>query len=220
MTYNLLVIDEQQSEIEQIENFFELADDFEIFGLIEVQNLDGLYDYIFEKKIDVVVFDYKLMEHNSNFQMNGDKYLKNLLEKYQNFPTIILTNKAADAKLHHIDPFKVIDKELVNVNPEIEEEKKSGLELIKNIRILIDNYRKEIADAKNELETLLEKADSSKTITALEEERIIELDSFLEKSFSKTNRIPNSLKTTHSLDVLSKLIEDTDELIRNLKENE
>jgi PHP family Zn ribbon phosphoesterase len=133
---------------------------------------------------------------------------------------VALTNKAADAKLHHIDPFKVIDKELVNVNPEIEEEKKSGLELIKNIRILIDNYRKEIADAKNELETLLEKADSSKTITALEEERIIELDSFLEKSFSKTNRIPNSLKTTHSLDVLSKLIEDTDELIRNLKENE
>ncbi len=43
MPYNILVIDEQQSEIDQFQNFFDLADDFTVFGMNQIDEVDDLY---------------------------------------------------------------------------------------------------------------------------------------------------------------------------------
>ena len=79
----------------------------------------------------------------------------------------------------------------------------------------IDKYQSKIGNAKKELMTLLDKRKSG-NVTAADEEKIIELDTFLEKTYDNTFVVPKEMKTMSNLDRLNTLINQVDELLKKL----
>jgi len=68
--YRLGVLDEDQSDIDDLRIFFE--NDF-IIEVIELSdNQDAIINRVFEANLDAIAIDYKLMEHNTKIGFNGD----------------------------------------------------------------------------------------------------------------------------------------------------
>jgi len=88
--------------------------------------------------------------------------------------------------------------------------------LLKRIRIRIDNYRKRLDESEEELLNLIEKNDRE-GLSAWEEDRMIELDNFLEKSVSKKDKIPSAWKRPDGLETLNELVRKTGELLKEMK---
>jgi DNA-binding NarL/FixJ family response regulator len=214
--YKILVVDERSDDIDEVKNMFELAKDFEVFGLDKLEHDDDLFDFIRENEIDAVAIDFKLKELHSSFTKNGDSYLRELLEVFENFPIFILTNNVNDAKSHQIDPFKIIDKDIVAVNMDDEDQEAKALELIDNIRYLINNYRSTLQAKEIELAMLIKKQNSA-TLNEDELQKMIELDNDLENSISKKLRIPSAWKSPTGLEKLSQFINKTQEIVDELK---
>ena len=80
----------------------------------------------------------------------------------------------------------------------------------------IKHHRNKIDKARKELEGLIEKS-QTKQLNAREEERLIELDTFIEKTTNQPSHIPSQLKSKPALDALHKMIINTDKFIEELK---
>lgn len=71
-------------------------------------------------------------------------------------------------------------------------------------------------DARNRHAELVSKGD----LIPSEEEELLELDSFLEKSYGKKGATPRSLKTNSYLSKLNELIDKADEIINNIDKHD
>lgn len=80
------------------------------------------------------------------------------------------------------------------------------------VKSQIDKYLARIKNAKAELSILLEKRKSGKA-NVKDEEHIVELDSFLEKTIDTTGAIPDEMKHLSNMDRLNSLIDKVDQLI-------
>ncbi len=215
--YRVLIVDERVDDIDQFKNMFDLVLDFEVFGLDKLDYDEYLFDFIRDNEIDAVAIDYKLRELQSSFTKNGDSYLNELLDNFENFPTFILTNNVNDAKAHQIDPFKIIDKDVIAVDLDNETQVAKATELIDNIRFLINNYRTNLEHKENELAGLISKQEKGEPLSEDDLQRMIELDNNLENSLSKRLRIPSTWKSPSGLEKLTNLVNQTEEILIELK---
>ena len=79
----------------------------------------------------------------------------------------------------------------------------------------IDKYKKSIDEAQSELTSLVQKK-QDKGLTLHEEDRLVELDSFLEKSLDSYATLPADIKRSKSLEQLSEVIDKVDEILAKL----
>ena len=86
------------------------------------------------------------------------------------------------------------------------------------IRIQIDHYLKLIMDSENEFNGLVEKSKSA-TLNAKEDERLLELDTFLAHSMNKKSALPKRLKEPVYLEKLDKLIKTTNDMLNEIKKD-
>jgi hypothetical protein len=209
------IIDEEKSEVEEFFRFFE-----EAFAPVEIELVNDKQDIIqniIDEQVDAVVIDYKLMEHGcSPLTFNGNELLKELNDRLDNFPAFIMTNYPPDARKHRIDPFRIVSKEFMQPDKNKPQYEK-GQELIKTIKALIKNYKDDLADKEERLLTLINKRKTGGILSDFEEEEMIELDTFLEKSINKKSRLPKKWKRPGEISKLDELIKDTQELIDELK---
>jgi hypothetical protein len=196
---------------------FDLTTDFEVFGLDKLEHDEDLFNFIRENDIDAVAIDYKLRELHSSFTKNGDSYLNELLDNFENFPTFILTNNVIDAKAHQIDPFKIIDKNIIAVDVENEIQVANAADLIDNIRHLINNYRSNLEQKEKELADLITRQEKGEDLSEELLQRMVELDNDLENSLSKRLRIPGTWKSPSGLEKLTNLVKNTEEILNELK---
>ena len=162
---------------------------------------------IIDKKVDVIIFDYYLGESNQNIKYSGSDLLTEVGTILPNFPTFMLTSFGDDAENSKIDVNKVYDKEIYFDNPS---------KLNERIKKQILNYKESISNAEEELLILLEKSENEK-LTIIEEERIIFLDDFLEKSNNSTSSIPTALKKITLDEKLDKLLLESKNILDRLK---
>ena len=78
-----------------------------------------------------------------------------------------------------------------------------------------DKYKKSIDEAQSELTSLVQKK-QDKGLTLHEEDRLVELDSFLEKSLDSYATLPADIKRSKSLEQLSEVIDKVDEILAKL----
>ena len=180
--YKLGILDEYQGDIDDLLLFFE--NDFEM-KVIELSNKqDKVINNILEANLDAIAIDYKLMEHNTKIGFNGDVIYNSLIDRLYDFPASILTNFVPDASKSSIrDEFKIISKRWMKAGSN------EGNELIEKIKHSITKYKKRLDDAEKELLGLIDKKTKNK-LTGKEEERLIELDTMLEKTIDKKDSIP------------------------------
>jgi len=211
--FKLGIIDEEKSEVEEFFRFFEEA--FEPIEIELVNDKQEIIQNIIDAQVDAVVIDYKLMEH-SNLTFNGNELFKELNDKLYNFPAFIMTNYPPDARNHRIEPFRIVSKEFMQ--PEKDKPKyKDGLDLIASIQSLIKNYKDELIEKEERLLALINKRKRGGKLSDFEEEEMVELDTFLEKSINNRSRLPKKWKRPAEVSKLDELIKDTQELIDELK---
>lgn len=134
---------------------------------------DKIIEQIMELKIDVLLVDYQLSSYESAVDYTGVGVAKKTDRKYLEFPVFILTSFETELYKHEIfDVTKVFDF------GRYMEEEGEQTELNKKIFEQYLMRKKNIEEKKRELYDLLPREGESQEI----DDRIIELDTFIEKS--------------------------------------
>ena len=195
---------------EMVAHFME---DFDVVNIPLYENNTPLYKEVKElaedvvnAKLDAVVIDYSFVDKTYDIKFTGADLVAELGNIMPYFPVFILSGKV-DAER------SVSDVNLVYVKKDYLANAKS---LNTRIKLQIENYKKRLRDCESRLQVLIAKA-SKEALSIQEEEELISLDDFLEKSHCSTISVPASLKKSSNAEKLNKLIEDTETLIKDIE---
>ena len=211
--YKILFVDE---EVEALENFqyyiHHRNSDKEVSltAMVPHDKLEELLSYIEVENFDAIITDHKLNEKKASIEYDGLELVSAIQAKKNNFPCFVLTGWDKDA-VENGD-----DANIVYLKNFEDPEGDSHATFLDKIKNQILKYRKKIKSAKIELLELISKSRKNH-LNAQEEARLVELDSFIEKSTDQKSAIPKHLKGTKNLDEIHKMIDSTDKLLKELK---
>lgn len=216
--YRIGIIDDDPSKITQMITMIQLCcndedgrplnDKYAGYELVPVElaladNTNDMVDSIVEERLDAVIIDYKLSSQKS-LAYSGVSLAKELDMRLCGFPIFVLTTYRDDLFDHELfDSYLVFDfARYIDENEERVELNSKLIEQIKKYRIEMENWKKE-------LESLLPHAGESAAI----DERILELDSRLEKSINGRTAISLPVKRALTAEKINELISKIDSLI-------
>ena len=169
-----------------------------------------------EIKPDAIVTDFKLndikIDIKYTVKYNGIELIKSIRGQMDDFPCFVVTSFDDDAVNDTDDVNLVYIKDVLKTKKDND---KAKVTFAERIISQIDKYQSKIGNAKKELMTLLDKRKAGNA-TAPDEEKIIELDTFLEKTYDNTFVVPKEMKKMSNLDRLNTLINQVDELLKKL----
>lgn len=223
--YKILFIDEEKDSFDDFLDYIEKSPRAgEIIPLTQLplEDLDSMIEKIFDISPDAIITDFNLNEKridiNYNVPYNGTELLEEFLSIRADFPFIVLTafddvaiNKADDVN-------KIYVKNILHKSNK-EETTKAKATFLDRVIASINHYQAKLKNAEEELVQLLEKKKESKT-NYDEEQRIIELDSFIEKSVDKGSSIPSEYKLSSNTDRLGELLSRVDNMINKLNKED
>lgn len=161
-------------------------------------DMNEVLEQLVDKKIDVLVVDYKLASFETSVDYTGVKFAIRTNERFLDFPIFILTSFENELyKQESFNAYQVFDYERYLNEP---------AERIEVNRKIIEQHLKhkqQIEEYKNELNDLLLREGESKEIDA----RILELDDYLEKSLDGDSAIPKEIKKRLSDDKFDIMID-------------
>ena len=216
MSYKIVFIDEEIDQQEIFAKHFKsLCSEAILSCELPLQTVEEMLDKIWSLCPDAIVTDFQLNEIKIDIKYtvkyNGINLLKAIREQREDFPCFVMTS---------------FDDQAVNVSDDVNlGYDKSQLDAtVENDKVTfaarviqqIDKYRSRVANARIELKGLIDKRLSS-DVNVYEEQRIIELDTFLERALGTQSSIPPELKTLSNLDRLNKLINKVDELLKRIQ---
>lgn len=218
--YRIGIVDDDHSKITQMiskirlccndEDGCPLIGKYESYELIPVElaleaDIDDMVERIIDKRLDAVIIDYKLSSQQA-ISYSGVSLAKKIYARLTGFPIFVLTTYRDDLFDHEL-----FDSYLVFDFARYIDEDKERVELNSKLIEQIKKYRVEIENWKNELEALLPHAGESATT----DERILELDSLLERSIDGRTAIPLPVKRDFTADKINELISKIDSLIED-----
>lgn len=168
----------------------EIQDQYSMFELCPIEleikaDMDEVLEQIVENKIDVLVIDYKLSSYETLVDYTGVKFANRANEKFLDFPIFVLTSFETELyKQESFNAYQVFDYERYM------SESAERIEVNRKIIEQYLKYRKHIEDCKKELNELLPREGESREI----DNRILELDDFLEKSLDGDSAISLEMK--------------------------
>ena len=213
--FRILFIDEDQEDINAFKDYIEKKDvnlEFEVITQYPLEDLGKMVDQIISLHVDAVVTDHMLNDIKTNIDYNipynGVQLVHSLSQKRERFPCFILTYFEDKAVAQSTDVNLVYTKGILYDSEKDTEAKVNFLDRIKN---QIIHYRKTIEDSENRLLELIAKREAD-GLNAHEEDEMICLDTFIEKSLDKKSILPSTAKEMKASDSLSELLKKVDEL--------
>lgn len=216
-TYNIGIVDDDSSKITQImtrlqfgcENASqEKKDKYAQYTLnpIEinlVNSIPNMINDIIDKHIDCLLIDYKFSSY-AIINFSGIDLAKAIYENLYEFPIFILTSYEDDLFIKELfNAYQVFDFDrYINESSE-------RVELNFKIIEQINKYKKECEEWERELLSLLPKSGESPDI----DERILDLDSKLEKRINGKSSLPASTKKDLSTGRVDSLITKLNEIL-------
>ena len=212
MKYKVMFIDEESTQHEDFEDHFEeYWPEAKVICVFPSPTLNEMMEEIEQHQPNAIVVDFQLNDKKTdvdyNVCYNGIELLKEIQAQKFDFPCFVLTSYYDDAVADSDDVNFVYIKK--NLHFSSDEGKVSFAQRVKS---QIDKYLARIENAKAELSVLLEKRKSGKA-NVKDEGRIIELDSFLEKTMDATGAIPDEMKHLSNMERLNSLIDKVNQLI-------
>lgn len=218
--YRIGIIDDDPSKITQMitmihlccndEDGRPLKDKYANCELIPVElsladSTGHMVENIISEHVDAVIIDYKLSSQQA-ISYSGVSLAKEIRSRLWEFPIFVLTTYKDDLFDHELfDSYLVFDFNRY-ISPDDDQER---IEFNSKLIEQIKKYRKELENWKTELESLLPRAGESVSV----DERILELDSRLEKSFYGNAAISLSVKKSFAAEKIDELISKIDLLI-------
>ena len=204
---NIAYVDEKPDERD---NFFTDAYDSGLFGEIHridpVADIEEMVELLLNLQIDALVSDFNLTEAAA-IGYSGEQLVDRFLQIRADFPCFIRTSFEEDALSNSADVNRVYSKD-VNADAH------TGSSLFGRIALQVQKHRALIASWKRELEELL--AISTEDRSALQVEKLLDLDHKLEASLGADAQIPKDVKE-QVLNRRHALQEETERLIHEMK---
>lgn len=222
--YKLLFIDEEKETLDDFEDFVE-----EYTGKIELNAItrlplsekEEMIEQIIKIAPDALITDFRLNEMKRDIDYNVPYNGVELVEEFQSirnhFPCFVLTALDDEAVGQSNDVNIVYVKNII-YNQEVAEGKAKA-KFLDRVIIQIEHYKSKIENAKNELSDLVKIRESGNADIEIEN-RIIFLDSFIEKSIDARNLIPPEFKTLSNANRLDNILDKVDILLNKLDEND
>lgn len=204
----IIYVDEDTDDIELFQGFIDEKFDLSILHVKNEDDLDSITEEIISSNPDAVVTDFLLSE-KARVEFNGQSLIEAIHRRNKHLPCFLLTSHAPDALDATHDARLVYSKSIPFGGVRNEELQSIFL---KQIEKLIFNFRKNFQDALSELEMLTGKP--TEQLTALERQRIIELDNFIDSHGFSSYPIPDNIKDDKNLELLTNLITEIDKLLR------
>lgn len=218
MTYNIGIIDDDASKTTQMITYLRLGwkdtegnlikekyKDVELnpYELKLKNNLDTMVEAIYTSKLDALIIDYNLSSQQ-NISYSGIDLVKAIQNRLNEFPIFVLTSYQDDLFLKEcFDVYQVFDFERYL------KDQNERIELNSKIVEQIKKYKNSIVNWKKELSTLLPQLGTNSTI----DERIIELDTKIEKSIDGVSALSQKMKKDLDGNRIQNLINKIDQLI-------
>ena len=164
---------------------------------------DEMVEQVVAERLDAVIIDYKLSSQKA-IDYSGVSVAYEIHSRLYNFPVFILTTYQDDLFEHELfDSYLVFD--FSRYIGEEEERLELNAKLIQQIR----KYRREIENWKLELRQLLPREGESESV----DERILELDTRLEKTLNGNSSFSIPIKQGFTSEKIDELISKIDSLI-------
>lgn len=218
MVYNIGIVDDDATKITQLITYLRLGwNDIEgnlikekykdvKLNPMELElkdNLTEMVKKVYESKLDALIIDYKLSSQQ-NISYTGIELVEAIQEKLFQFPIFVLTSYQDDLFLKEcFDVYQVFEFDRY-IN-----DKDERIELNSKIVEQIKKYRNSILSWKKELFELL--PDGGKNCKI--DERIIELDTRIEKSIDGVSSLSEKMKADLGQNRIQTLIDKIDKLI-------
>lgn len=218
MIYNIGIIDDDATKITQLITYLRLGWKDIVGNLLKEkykdatlnpveitlnENLNDMVDRIYTSKLDALIIDYNLSSQQ-NISYSGIELVAFIQEKLFEFPIFVLTSYQDDLFLKEcFDVYQVFDFERYI------EDQDERIELNSKIVEQIKKYRSSIAKWKEELYALLPQLGTNHRI----DERIIELDTRIEKSLDGVSALSEKMKEDLGANRIQNLIDKIDQLI-------
>ncbi|WP_181573226.1 hypothetical protein [Enterobacter sp. RIT418] len=199
-------LDEDESDIARFYDFIKKYDIYEFIDFKPKPSIEELIDEINSSNLDILVIDFQINEY-VNINYNGVKVFDSIRNKRRNFPCIILTSFADDAISESFDTHIVYSKSIPFGS---DTESKKLFEF--KIRKSIEHYINELQRASSEFAELT----SLNNLTLEQENRLIELDDFLESSLNNDVKLPKHLKNLQHVGNIKELVVRAEDILEKL----
>lgn len=177
---------------------------FEVFEIPLSVDMNDITEHIINEKIDALLIDYNLTSY-ATVPYTGVQLARYIQERFMEFPLFILTSYEDELYEQEVfDVYQIFDFERYLSEP------KERIELNYKLLQQVVKYRKQLELWKKEIESLLPQKGHSATI----DNRILELDTKLEKSIDGHAAIPDEIKNDLRSNKLDELIEKIDLLLK------
>lgn len=216
MDYSILFIDEESTQHDQFLDYFEqVCPEIEPKCEFPLPTIGEMLQRIEELCVDAVVTDFRLNEIRTDIHYNvnydGVELINAIREQRDGFPCFVITSHDDEAVNGTDDVNMVYIKDILKPDAD-----KAKVTFAERVTRQVDKYRSRIGNARQELSALIEKRYSGKA-NVHDEERIIKLDSFLEKTLDSYDSIPDELKELSNLERLNTLIGKVDDLLKKFE---
>ncbi|KQU58732.1 hypothetical protein ASG66_17075 [Bacillus sp. Leaf406] len=209
MNYTIGLIDDEAANVRTVQRKARLTS-VTVEPIELEEDMGEVIKKILESNIQGILVDYKLNLTKPNIRYNGADLINELEKHKMNFPSFILTGFEDDAENELIDVNKIYRKEDYFHDPA-----KLNRRIIKQI----ENHKEKIKNAEQELYLLLEKKAIGE-LSLKEEERLIELDNFIENCISSKGAIAVDLKKTSNSDRLDTLLNKANKILEEVRKYE
>ncbi|KSR49110.1 MULTISPECIES: response regulator [Pseudomonas aeruginosa group] len=207
----LIYIDEDMDDIEQFQEFIDEKFDLSVLKIENDDDIDSIAEEIISSNPDAIITDY-LLNEKARVKFDGQALIEAIQSRNKHLPCFLLTSHAPDALNATHDVRLVLSKSIPFGG---DDSKDLQSIFLTQIEKLMHNFRKNLQDAVLELDALAGKPTDK--LTAIERQRAIELDNFIESHGLSSHPIPDELKDDKNLELLTQLLQDIDKLIEGKK---
>jgi len=163
---------------------------------------------------DAIVSDFKLNDIKDDIKYNvsfdGSELMDAYLDERPGFPCFVLTSFDDEAI------YRSHDLNIVYLKRDLHPSKDDKITFADRIIQKIVSYQAEISNAQERLNNLMELRRNNQA-TSKDEQELIELDSFLERSLGQKTQVPAGMKELSNMKRLNELIEKADAILAKLE---
>lgn len=215
MKYKILFIDEEKRQQDEFADFMDhYQDRVELICRYPLSTLVDTIAMIEELHPDAIVSDFKLndikddIKYNVNF--DGSELMDAYLDERPGFPCFVLTSFDDEAI------YRSHDLNIVYLKRDLHPSKDDKITFADRIIQKIVSYQAEISNAQERLNDLMELRRNNQA-TSKDEQELIELDSFLERSLGQKTQVPAGMKELSNMNRLNELIGKADAILAKLE---
>ena len=215
MKYKVLFIDEEKRQHDEFADFMDnYQEKVELTCCFPQPTLDATIAMIDELHPDAVVSDFKLNDIKEdityNVDFDGSELMDAYLDERPGFPCFVLTSFDDQAI------YRSHDLNIVYLKRDLHPGKDDKITFADRIIQKIVCYQTEIAQSQDRLNELIELRRNNEA-TSEDEQELIELDSFLERSLGKKTQVPVGMKELSNMNRLNELIGKANEILAKLE---